>query len=112
MNWAEQTEPQLGDLERSFADDQRWHASVSRLGAIMALRRRFAGKRGPLAASGAALASAAILFVLGWSLAVPSATGIVALLAGCAIVGGIAFAVTCAVLDPCSVPPVREHRPR
>jgi hypothetical protein len=112
MNWAEQTEPQLGDLERTFADDQRWHASVRRLGAIMALRGNFAGRRGSIVASGAALAATAVLFVLGWWLLVPSASGIVALLAGCAIAGAIAFAVTFAVLDPRSVPPVREHSPR
>jgi hypothetical protein len=112
MNWAEQTEPQLGDLEKAFADDARWHASVSRLGTIMALRGRFAGKRGPLVATGAALAAAAILFGLGRWLIAPSAAGIVALIAGCAVVGAIAFAVTFAVLDPRSVPPVRERRPR
>ena len=112
MNWAEQTEPQLGDLERTFADDARWHASVRRLRAIMALRRHFAGVRGPIVATGAALATAAMLFVLGLWLAVPSTAGIVALLTGCAVVGAIAFAATFAVLDPRSVPPVREHRPR
>jgi hypothetical protein len=112
MNWAEQTEPQLGDLERTFADDQPWHASVRRLGAVMALRGDLGGRRGAIVASGAALATAAILFVLGLWLIVPSATGIVALLAGCAIAGAIAFAATFAVLDPRSVPPVRERGPR
>lgn len=112
MNWAEQTEPALGDLERTFADDQRWHASVRRLGAIMALRANFAGWRGSVVATGAALAAAAILFVLGLWLTVPSAIGMVALLAGCAVAGAIAFAVTFAVLDPRSVPPVRERSPR
>jgi hypothetical protein len=111
MNWAEQTEPQLGDLERTFADDPRWHASLGRLGAIMTLRRRFAGRRGPVVATGVALATAAVLLVLGRWLIVPSAADIVALLAGCAVAGGIAFAVTFAVLDPRSVPPVREHSP-
>ena len=112
MNWAEQTEPQLGDLERTLADDQRWHASVRRLGAIMALRRNLAGRRGSIVASGVALATAAILFALGLWLIVPTATDVVALLAGCAIAGAIAFAATFAVLDPRSVPPVREHSPR
>ncbi|HEY4455052.1 MAG TPA: hypothetical protein VGN81_12125 [Pseudonocardiaceae bacterium] len=112
MNWAEQTEPQLGDLERTLADDPRWHASVRRLGIIMALRGNFAGRRGSIVASGAALTTAAILFAAGRWLIVPSASGIVALVVGCAIAGAIAFAATFAVLDPRSVPPVREHSPR
>ena len=112
MNWAEQTEPQLGDLERTFADDARWHTSVRRLRAIMTLRQRFAGRRGPILATGAALATAAILFVVGRWLAIPHAAGLVALLVGCAVAGAIAFAATFAVLDPHSVPPVRERRPR
>ena len=112
MNWAEQTEPQLGDLERTFAHDPRWHASVRRLRTVMTLRRHFAGRRGPIAATGVALATAAILLALGLWLLVPSAAGITALLAGCAVAGGIAFAITFAVLDPRSVPPVREHEPR
>jgi hypothetical protein len=111
MNWAEQTEPQLGDLQRAFADDPRWHASLRRLRAIMTLRRHFAGRRGPIAATGVALATAAVLLVLGLWLTVPSATGIVALLAAGMVAGGIAFAITFAVLDPRSVPPVREHAP-
>ncbi|HJP76526.1 MAG TPA: hypothetical protein VJ914_19815 [Pseudonocardiaceae bacterium] len=113
MNWAEQTEPQLGDLERTLADDPRWHASLRRLRAIMTLRQHFAGRRGPIAATGIALATAATLLVLGLWLTVPaSTTAITALLAGCVLAGGIAFAVTLAVLDPRSVPPVREHHPR
>lgn len=112
MNWAEQTEPQLGDLERTLADDPRWHASLRRLRAIMTLRQRFAGRRGPILATGVALATAAVLLVLGLWLIVPSATDIAALLAGCIIAGGIAFAITFALLDPRSVPPVREHNPR
>jgi hypothetical protein len=111
MNWAEQTEPQLGDLERTFADDPRWHASLRRLRTVMTLRRHFAGRRGPIAATGLALATAAIVLGLGLWLTVPSAAGIVALLAVCAVAGGIAFAITFAVLDPRSVPPVREHAP-
>jgi hypothetical protein len=112
MNWAEQTEPQLGDVAATFADDPRWHASLRRLRAIMTLRRHFAGRRGPIVATGIALATAAALLVLGLWLIVPSAAGIAALLAGCALAGGIAFAIGFAVLDPRSVPPVREHRPR
>lgn len=111
MNWAEQTEPQLGDLERTLADDPRWHASLRRLRAIMTLRQHFAGRRASIAASGIALATAAVLLVLGLWLTAPSATGIAALLAGCLLAGGIAFAATFAVLDPRSVPPVREHHP-
>ena len=111
MNWAEQTEPQLGDLERTFADDPRWHASLRRLRTIMTLRQHFAGRRGPLAATGLALATSAVLFLPGLWLIVPSAASVTALLAGCAIAGAIAFAVTNAALDPRSVPPVREHIP-
>lgn len=110
MNWAEQTEPQLGDLERTFADDPRWHASLRRLRAIMTLRQRFAGRRGPLVAAGAALATSAILLAVGLWLIVPSAASVTALVAGAAIAGAVAFAATYAVLDPRAVPPVREHK--
>ena len=111
MNWAEQTEPQLGDLEATLADDPRWHASVRRLRAIMPLRQYGAGRRGPIVATGIALATAAILLVVGLWLIAPSAAGITALIACCAVAGGIAFAVTFALLDPRSVPPIREHPP-
>ncbi|HEX3782335.1 MAG TPA: hypothetical protein VHX38_21940 [Pseudonocardiaceae bacterium] len=112
MNWAEQTEPQLGDLERTFADDPGWHASLRRLRSIMVARQHFAGRRGPILASGMALASAAILLLLGLWLIVPSAAGVMALVAACLLVGGIVFAATFAVLDPHAVPPVRERSPR
>jgi hypothetical protein len=111
MNWAEQAEPQLGELQATFMEDPRWHASVRRLRAIMTLRQYFAGRRGPIVATGIALATAAILLVLGLWLIAPSSAGIAALLACCAVAGGIAFAVTFTVLDPRSVPPVREHPP-
>lgn len=111
MNWAEQTEPELGDLERTFADDPRWHTSLRRLRTIMTLRRHFAGRRGQLAATAMALATAAIPLVLGLWLIVPSAAGVTELIVGCLVAGAIAFAATNAVLDPRSVPPVREQRP-
>jgi hypothetical protein len=111
MNWAEQTEARLGDLERTLANDPRWHAGLRRLGRIMTLRGHLAGRRGTLAATGLALATSAALFLVGRWLVTPSAASITALLAGCLIAGAIAFAAANALLDPHAVPPVREHGP-
>ena len=112
MNWAEQAELQLGDLERTFADDPGWHASMRRLRSVMTLRQHLRGRRGPILACAAALAASAVLLLLGLWLIVASAAVVTALIAGCAVAGGIVFAVVFAVLDPHAAPPIRERSPK